>query len=423
MQYKRPRLDNPNSDKTMSESESCESDTMENLEALCHSDEEMDREDHEVGLRATPPHNSQNSQHSQHSQHSHHSHHSQPPHASQEEEPGMMEEEEQGDTASNAESQQPHASQNSQHSHSEGGFKGQLTRELDEIMKSPLANADLFSHFYLPRTIHTNGLLVIPAEHYGRMCCYSKYFYVEPSNSQTSNEGVELSFVFPMIRPGLPTEALRVIYFFLKILYLSKVKALDGYCVPTKDLKLVRTMPSLKTTHMVQIVQGKDGNDFMMDQDANPIEACCADGGIDLEKLIASEDTNTEGEKKQRVPVLTIRVGITGAVSEYTDNNTQKKQVKHDAFCCVLVQFINNISPLDYIVNLLLAPPGANANQEIREEHAETFKLLDEILLYQAAHIIGDTSGKLPSTYFSDPCGRLGWSTICNPFMLSLIHI
>jgi hypothetical protein len=245
------------------------------------------------------------------------------------------------------------------------------------------------------------------------MDCKSKSLYVEKPSEQTSEEGVELSFVFHMTSSGLPEAAMKVIYFFSKTLAASRGKYLDGFCVPTSTLKPQMSMPHAKITHIVSEIESEEG-DVDLENCHEEIEE--EGRGINLSNLIASEDKNREGRQKRRMPILSIRVGITGAVSQFDDEKGNEK-VKHDLFCIVRVTFLTNIQPVTYIVDYLFAPPSSNANAEAIKEYTEMSKMLEEILLYQAAHVIGDTSGKLPSSYYSEPTGMLGWSTICNPFM------
>jgi len=368
-------------------SEVSDSDSLENLVQLCGED--MDSDDHMCQLRSTPPHTSQ------------------PCEESNEEEPRAREEE---IVPMEEEYSNPSCSQNS----TQNTFRIHPSIDIDTLKTSELANADRFSNFYLPRTTHEYDLLSIPPDLLGDMKCKAKSLYVEAPSEPTNKDGLVYSFVFKAENVGIPKEAMRVIYFFSKLSCMAAQKPLDGCCARTENLQGEISMPQGKTTHIVSFVQP---NESAVNEDEDMADLYSTEGGINLNKLIELEDSNIEGRQKRREPILTIRIGITGAASEYIDSRTNESKCKHTLYFVVHVTFPVIIHPPEYIINYLLATPPANANVEIRRENTEMCYLLQQILLYQAAHVIGDTSGALPSAYYSNPTGKLGISTICNPFM------
>ena len=65
----------------------------------------------------------------------------------------------------------------------------------------------------------------------------------------------------------------------------------------------------------------------------------------------------------------------------------------------------------------LLAPPTARASnfQHVSKRQRGLLELFEHILIYQAYGVLNDNSGLRPSCFFSNPNGRLGIDTLCNP--------
>ena len=67
---------------------------------------------------------------------------------------------------------------------------------------------------------------------------------------------------------------------------------------------------------------------------------------------------------------------------------------------------------------LLAAPSARTSNfSVVNKRQRDLLELFEHILIYQAYGVLNDDSGHRPSRYFSNPNGRLGIDTICNPFL------
>ena len=323
-------------------------------------------------------------------------------------------------------SQGSNAARSREHSSTEIPAVGRRVADL----LHPLTNAVLFVLF-LRRFWHTQNLLVILSDFFWSCVSDSKCFSAIAPPQVSEHRGITWSFVFGS-GTSIPKEAQEVINFFEKIKGLAQVIPWDNYVVPTCNLR-ENLVP--KKTPGSKHISGVMKKTFVDVDESNIFRS--SEGGVDYSKVLSAGDGMMTGDVFTPMDLFTIHVGFTGALftklekaSVPSRESTQESaapsmsseaprdsfaEIGKDSqiFCIVTVTCLPNVDVMGFITNRLINPQyDIDKTSERQRGLREQFH---RILIHQSSGMMGDKSGEMPSSYYSNPTGRLGIDRTCSP--------
>jgi hypothetical protein len=248
----------------------------------------------------------------------------------------------------------------------------------------------------------------IKDEHREWMCSTSKcYSLLHPNEMQlTPCDGQTTIWMARAMGTAIPSESLKVIMFFNRVLEHMQTNGLQNFCVPTGNLQLEYASCGKKVIGITE--QRPLSNSSSSSRSRS--------GGFNMMEIVNQQSLHLQTEKVSKPPI-SIRVAFTGVL--YTSGG----EVVKETWCMVVVTALRSVDLETYMRRNFLVTPsqgaiGFDAKYSLGQENGYT---LTEMIQYEVCENMrlprhaGD-----PINSVNDPGGKLGIRFVCNMFMVVL---
>jgi hypothetical protein len=254
--------------------------------------------------------------------------------------------------------------------------------------------------------IDRQNTMNIKDEHREWMCSTAKcYSLLHPDELQlTPCDGQTTIWMARAMGTAIPSESLKVIMFFNRVLEHMNTNGLQNFCVPTANLQLEYASCGKKVIGITEL-RPLSGSGISRPRRSG--------GRFSMMDIVNQQSMHLQTEKVSK-PAISIRVGFTCVV--YTLGG----EVVKETWCLVMVTPLRTVDLETYMRRNFLVTPSQGAHgfdikYSLGQENCYTFT---EMLQYEVCENMrlprhaGD-----PMNSVNDPGGKLGARFVCNVFM------